>query len=94
MKIAERRFSGAQPLRPVVGKEYALAFEWTDAALTIAKQQHKNKHREDSMKRFTEQGWNIMITDTHLLGREKIIRMGTFLSEELSQNQIMIQTRL
>jgi len=52
MKIAEKRFSGAQPLRPAIGKEYALAIEWTEAALTIAKQQHKDKHREESMIRF------------------------------------------
>ena len=52
MKIVERRLSGTQPLRHAVGKEHVLAIEWTEAILTIAKQQHKDKHREDSIKRF------------------------------------------
>ena len=52
MKIAERRLSGPQSLQPAVGKEHVLAIEWTEAIPTIAKQQHKDKHREDSMKRF------------------------------------------
>ena len=36
MNIAERRISGAQPMRPAIGKEYALAIEWAEGALTMA----------------------------------------------------------
>ena len=35
MNIAKRRISGAQPMRPAIGKEYALAIEWAEGALTL-----------------------------------------------------------
>jgi hypothetical protein len=37
MNIAERRISGRSPLRPAIGKEFALAIEWAEGALTVAK---------------------------------------------------------
>jgi len=36
MNIAEKRISGKQPLRPYIGKEYALAIEWAEGALILA----------------------------------------------------------
>ena len=56
MNIAERRISGAQPMRPAIGKEYALAIEWAEAAKVALESSRKdNKHLEDTIRSFVEQ---------------------------------------
>ena len=47
MDIAERRISGTHPLRPAVGKEYALAIEWAEGALDIVKNENNDKVRRN-----------------------------------------------
>lgn len=40
LKVAEQSYSGAQPSRPGLGREYALAYEWAEAALQQARTEH------------------------------------------------------
>lgn len=37
MNIAEEKLNGKNPIRPFIGKEYALAIEWAEGALTLEK---------------------------------------------------------
>jgi len=48
MIIAESRMTGLHPTRPDNGKEYALAIEWAEGALTIT----NNKEYEKPMKKY------------------------------------------
>jgi len=48
MMIAESRISGAQPMRPHIVKEFALAIEWAEGALTIT----KNKGNDETMEKY------------------------------------------
>ena len=48
MNIAERRMSGKQPMRPAIGKEYALAIEWAEGALALT----NDKPLETMITRF------------------------------------------
>ena len=52
MNIAERRISGTQPMRPAIGKEFALAIEWAEGALTIVKNNGHDKAMEEFITRF------------------------------------------
>eukprot|EP00091_Calanus_sinicus_P011996 TRINITY_DN27073_c0_g1_i1.p1 TRINITY_DN27073_c0_g1~~TRINITY_DN27073_c0_g1_i1.p1 ORF type:complete len:151 (+),score=27.82 TRINITY_DN27073_c0_g1_i1:107-559(+) len=52
MNIAERRISGAQPMRPAIGKEYALAIEWAEGALTITQNKADDKPMEKYIAKF------------------------------------------
>ena len=52
MNIAQRRISGLHPMRPSVGKEYALAIEWAEGALNLMMQNENEKRLEDRITRF------------------------------------------
>ena len=52
MNIAESRVSGHQPLRPGIGKEYALAIEWAEGALALVEDDGSNTEMEERIKRL------------------------------------------
>ena len=54
MNIAKRRISGAQPMRPAIGQEYALAIEWAEGALTLVENNEDDKDMEKSITRFLQ----------------------------------------
>merc|ERR1711892_828592 len=56
INIAMRRNSGMHPIRPGLGREFALAIEWAEAAKNGLKKSRKdNKHLEDTIHSFINQ---------------------------------------
>ena len=54
MNIAERRISGTQPMRPAIGKEFALAIEWAEGALAITTNKGEDKDMEKMVTKFLQ----------------------------------------
>ena len=52
MMIAESRIGGLHPLRQDTGKEYALAIEWAEGALTITKTKEDEKPMKNYVTKF------------------------------------------
>ena len=56
INIAMRRNYGMTPIRPGIGREFALAIEWAEGAQTVLeKSKEKNKHLEDTIRSFLNQ---------------------------------------
>ena len=56
INIAMRRNSGMHPIRPGLGREFALAIEWAEAAkIALEKSRKENKHLEDTINSFLDQ---------------------------------------
>ena len=56
INIAMRRNSGQHPIRPGLGREFALAIEWAEAAkVALERSRKENKHLEDTINTFLKQ---------------------------------------
>jgi len=55
INIAIRRNSGIQPIRPGLGREFALAIQWAEGAKTaLERSRIENKHLKDTINSFLE----------------------------------------
>ena len=78
MAIAHSCYSGKNPIRPAVGKEYALAIEWAEGADKISKDQHGSfsfNYRKEFLKRARivhDRNWRTPVGQRGVLPNEEV----------------------
>jgi len=90
MNIAESRISGAQPMRPAIGKEYALAIEWAEGALTIT----QNKADDEPMEKHIGQFLKNARIEHNSNWRSPVGQRGNLPNEEFFVRKIMNNPKL
>lgn len=90
MNIAESRISGIQPMRPAIAKEYALAIEWAEGALTIT----QNKADDKPMEKYIAKFLKSARIEHNINWRSPVGQKGNLPNEEFFVRKIVNNPRL